>query len=115
MRKNEQGFSVIEGLLAVVVLVVISGVGYSIYHRSHSVASTGKASTSSSPAATVDASAAQSIAPIGTTASVDNVTVQDANSESGIDAKHASSDQSSSTNSDGAATDVGGAYNESTL
>jgi hypothetical protein len=115
MKNNEQGFSVLEGLLVVVVLVVISGVGYSIYNRSHTVASAGNAAMTSSSATGIAPTTAQPIAPLGTTANVGDLEAQDANSESNIDSKHSNSDQSSAADTANTATDIGGAYNESTL
>jgi hypothetical protein len=112
MKQNEQGFSIIEGLLVLVVLVVVSGVGYGLYNRSHTVASAGNTAASDSSAASIAPSTVLPIAPLGTTANIDDLAVQDANNESNIDSKNTSSDEGSALNTDNAATDVGGSDNE---
>lgn len=105
MRKAQEGFTVVEVILVLAVLVVIGGVSYAVLHRaSRSVASSQTAPTSQAPAAAV-----------GTTQSIDNLMAQDAASESAIDTRHTSNDQTNAQSTNGAAANVGGAYDESTF
>lgn len=117
MTKTEQGFSVIEGLLVVVVVGVIAGVGYGTLHHKRSVASVNTDTKSNSQASTLPQTAAtnQPIVATGTSQSIDDLTTQDASSESSIDSKHSTNDQSTAQNDTNAASDVEGAYNESTF
>jgi hypothetical protein len=63
ISKNRKGFSAVEGLLIILILVVIGGVGYMVYHNDHKAktvsASTtaGKTSTASSTKSTTETTA----------------------------------------------------------
>lgn len=35
VSRNESGFTLIEGLLVILILIVISGIGYMVYHDNH--------------------------------------------------------------------------------
>jgi hypothetical protein len=117
MKKIEHGFSHIEGFLVVLVLVVIGGVGYSVIHRSHKVNSeTSKPAVTTPVSSTTQTTpAAQPLSTVGTTQGIDSLTAQDAGSESSIDSKHSNSDQTTTQSANGAASNVGGAYNESSI
>ena len=101
MTTTERGFSHIEGLLILVVLVVIGAVGYGVMLHGHTVASV------TTPTKTLST--------VGSSQNIDNLTTQDASSESSIDSKYSTSDQTTSQSANNAASNVGGAYDESTL
>lgn len=113
MRKNEHGFSGIEALLIVLVLVMIGGVAFNLYRRNHQVDST--VATPAVTTAKTSKTAAIPAATNGSTASIANLTSLDASSESSIDAKYSSGDQSTAAVANSAAAGIGGAYDESSL
>ena len=117
MIKIEHGFSAIEGLLVIVVLVVIGGVGYTVLNRGHKTASVDKTATTHAATQPESQTAAtdKPLAPVGTTESIDSLTTQDINSESSIDSAHSASEQATDQNANSAAANIGGAYNESAL
>lgn len=105
--KKPQGFTALEGILVLAVLVVIGGISYAVLHRASHQASVASSQTSQSTQAPA--------APVGTTQSIDNLTAQDATSESAIVTRHTSADQTTAQNTNGAAANLGGAYDESTF
>ncbi len=52
ISKNQKGFTVVEGLLIVLILVVIGGVGYMVYHNDHKTKTTSVSTTSATKPAT---------------------------------------------------------------
>jgi hypothetical protein len=59
LSKNEKGFTFVEALLIILILCVIGGVGYMVYHNNHktaTVSTTTKTSTSSSAKSTTETS-----------------------------------------------------------
>ena len=106
MRQTEQGFTVIEGILVIVVLVVIAGVGYATFNVNSKAATKDQFSSATAPITTASTSSIQNI---------DTLTAQDANNESTIDSTHAVSDQTSAQSSSNAAANVGGSFDESAL
>jgi hypothetical protein len=58
--KNQSGFTAVEGLLIVLILVVIGSVGYMVYHNNHK---TKTASSSNTGVTTTSAKATQSVNP----------------------------------------------------
>jgi hypothetical protein len=101
---NQIGFSIVEGLLAVVVTTVLGGVGYTAYHRIHST-------TASSQTATVTTAAR----PSSTSDSITQLVNQQTSAEASVDSSYSTKDQQTAQSTSGAATAVGGAYDESTL
>lgn len=99
---NSGGFAVLEGILVIVAVVgVIAVGGYVLRHRA-SVASSTVSSTTPAP-----------VTPAGTSASIGALTQQDAQTEATTDTSSDSQAQQTSTSSDSAVSNVGGAYNES--
>lgn len=105
-QDKSAGFAVVETLLVLVILAAIVGVGMYVVRQRNNANSTlsgnGIAPTSVK-------------APAGTTASVSQLTQQDAQTEAGADSSADSSVQQNSTSANGAANNVGGAYNETNL
>ncbi len=123
MKKGQKGFSAIEGLLVLAIVGAVVFVGWYIYHVKHNPRTSLNKSSSASQADTtstpVAASGTQQTPTIssspGTTSSIDQLTQQDSQSESAINTKYESSDQSTVNNANSAQSNLGGAYNESTF
>jgi prepilin-type N-terminal cleavage/methylation domain-containing protein len=103
MTKHLKGFSVVELLIVVVILGLIGAGGYIIYDRTANKAD-------KTPTAPVSSGA-----PAGSSQHIDDVNTNDQNAEDGIDSKHISSDQSNIQSTNGAAANIGGAYDESSF
>ncbi len=54
LRNNQKGFTAVEGLLIVLILVVIGAVGYMVYHNNHKTKTVGTTNTSSNKPATTN-------------------------------------------------------------
>lgn len=52
LSKNQKGYTVVEGLLIILILVVIGGVGYMVYHNDHKTKAAPASTTKSGPAIT---------------------------------------------------------------
>jgi uncharacterized protein (UPF0333 family) len=106
LKKNSKmaGFTIIEGLLILVLVVLIVGVGAYVIHKK------GKKTT-----AAASVSATNQAASPGSTSSIEQITQQDAQSESNIDGAADSQIQSNLNSSNGSTSNVGGAYNENNL
>ncbi len=102
MKTSERGFSIVEVVIVLVVLGLIGGVGYATFHKKDSNKS-GTASTSKA----VDAN--------GTTQSTDTILNQEIDDESSVDSSYTSGDVSNAQSANSAASNIGGAYNESNL
>ncbi len=99
-KNKTDGFALVEVVLLVVAVTAIAGVGVYVLHHRHGA----KATLSNN---------AQTVAPAaGTTASVDQLTQQDANTETGVDNAADASTQQNATSANAAISNVGGAYNE---
>lgn len=96
--KQKQGFTAIHVLLAVLIVGVIGAVGYGVYQKNHT----------SSKTLTVKKTVIYS----GPTSAVDSSLDSELSSEAKADAQASSSDQTNATSADQAATNVGGAYDE---
>jgi flagellar basal body-associated protein FliL len=102
-RSNSSGTALVEIAVTVLVLaVVIAGGVYVMNHRSVTPSSTNTSTTT--PAAQT-----------GTTASIDQITQNDANTEQQADGSADAQTQQDALGANTAASNVGGAYNESTL
>lgn len=97
------GFAIMEGLLILVIVAAIAGVGAYVLHQKHNADAT-LSSASSTPA--------QTIAPAGTTASIDQLTQQDAQTEASVDNNSDSQTQQNASSANTSISNVGGAYNE---
>jgi Tfp pilus assembly protein PilX len=104
VSKHQTGFSVIEGLLIIIVVGFLGATGWMVYHNNHKTSLTSAGSTAALPAASP-----------GTIQAVDNITTQAANGTSSIDGQYTNTDQSAASSSDTAASNLGGAYNESSF
>ena len=104
MRVHQQtgasGFTAVEAVLVIVVLAAVVGVGIFVVHREHAANTTANT---------------QAAAPAGTSASVDQLTQQDAQTEAAVDGQGDSQVQQDALSANSAVSNVGGAYNESTL
>jgi Tfp pilus assembly protein PilV len=107
MRKTQQGFSIVETLLAIIVIAAIAGLGFWVYHQNHKTTATNNSTTASNNTAAATTA--------GTTQSIDNLTQQDVTSEQAIDSRYASTDQTTTQSANGAAANMGGAFDETTF
>ena len=105
LQKSQQGFSAVETVLVVVILAAIVGVGYYVWHQ-------GQSSTTLSDNGN---SSKTTKAPAGTSASIDQLTTQDAQTETAADNAADGQTSQNATSANTALTNVGGAYNESNL
>jgi len=102
MRKNGQaGFAGLEAVLLVVIVAAIVGVGAYVLHQRHVADKTLSVGTG-----------AAGNAPQGTTTSIDQITEQDAKTESSVDNSADASFQQDATGPNAAVNSLGGAYNE---
>ena len=101
-KGKQGGFALLELVLLLVIVAAIVGVGlYVVNQKSTSdntLSGTGSGAT---------AKPAQ-----GTTASVEQLTEQDANTEAGVDKSADGSTQQTATSADSSVNSLGGAYNE---
>lgn len=100
-NRGQAGFTVVEAVLLLVLVAGVTGVGVYVAHQKHSANKTLTSSTASVGSA-----------PAGTTANVDQLTQQDANTESGVDNLADASYQQSVTGPNSSLSGMGGAYNE---
>ena len=107
MIKKIDGFTAIEVAIGVVVLGLGGCIGYGFFLNSHQLGTTNQTVQPDQQT--------QVLAPIGTTANIDNLMAQDADSETSIDTSHMSTDQTNVRTTDTAASNIGGAYNESSF
>jgi hypothetical protein len=106
---NHKGFSTVEALLLVLVIVVVGGAGYMVLKRSktnNDAVSTPVESSVAANKTTVDANK------VGTTTGVDQLTAIEQTSENSLDTKYEGSEKTDSTSTSKSANDIGGAYNE---
>lgn len=105
LRTDQKGFSMVEAVLVVVIVAAIAGVGLYVMkqkQQTNKTVSSNSAATHANP-------------PQGTSASVDQLTQQDAQTEAGVD--HAADNQTGqdATSANSAVSNLGGAYNETSL
>ncbi len=105
-QPKSNGFAIVELILVgVIIVAILGGIGYVAYQRL----------TTSQQVATPAATTTTTAAPAGTTASVDQLTQQDAQAETSVDASADSQTEQNATSANGTVSNVGGAYNESNL
>lgn len=104
LRKRQEGFSAVEIVLVLVIVAAVVGVGYYVWHQGQS---NQLSNNSSTPATTK--------APAGTSASIDQITTQDAQTETAVDNGADKQTGQNATSADTALNNVGGAYNETSL
>lgn len=123
IKHNQRGFAVIESLIVLVIILGLAGVGYYVYHRSHTTVArtstskqTPKVGSISSTNPTVSAvQTANTSTSAGLAASILQLTQQATQSD---EAAYNSSDaqiQQNATSVDTPLSNVGGAYNASGL
>jgi type II secretory pathway pseudopilin PulG len=100
--KRQQGFAVLEMILIVTIIAIVAVVGGWVYKQR-----TKTVNSSSTPAYS------KAAIKTGTVDGVDQLTQQDAASETTIDSNHQGSEQASAQSTNSAQKDIGGAYNES--
>jgi len=103
VKLNNKGFGVLETALIIVVIAAVVGVGYYVVRQKHTAEATLSSNSNTAP---------QAKAPTGTTASVDQLTQQDAKTEASADNTTDASLQQDSTSANTAINSLGGAYNE---
>lgn len=104
-KGRAQGFAVVETLLILVIIAGIVGIGAYVLRQKNNANST--LSSSTAPAVTS--------APAGTTAAIDQLTQQDAQAETSVDSAADAAAQQAATSANSAVSNVGGAYNETSL
>ena len=110
--KNPQdGFGAIEGLLVVVLVIIIAGAGILVVKNRKTANSLPESenATTTAPSQVVDANK------IGTTDGVEQDNNNEITGEDSINASHTNSDQQNVASANSAASNIGGAYNESTF
>lgn len=103
-KKENAGFAVIEATLAIIIIAAILGLGLYVMKQRN---------TSSSINSTSSALVPQAQA--GTTASIGQLTQIDAQNEAGVDSSGDNQTQQNVSSADSAISNVGGAYDETTL
>jgi uncharacterized protein (UPF0333 family) len=106
ISRINNGFSAVEALLVIVIVAAVVGTGLYINHRHKS-----KVTSSTSSVAKAPTPSAQP----GTTASITQLTQQDATTEQAVDKNYDSQTQQTATSANPAAANVGGAYDASSL
>jgi Tfp pilus assembly protein PilE len=101
LKTHQKGFTAIEGLLVLVMIIAALAIGF--YVKGHN--SVKNPTSSSSAKATT----------VGTTDAIDQITQQDAQAESSINAKYDASDQSAAASTNSAESNLGGSYDEASL
>ena len=107
IKYREAGFAALEALLVLVVVVVVGVVGYRLVKRNQSASVSTVPVTQATPK--IDASK------VGTTSGIDQLTTADSSDEATVDKKYESTEQADATATKTAQSNVGGAYNESSL
>jgi|SRR5665213_2410914 len=103
MRKSERGFSAVEVVVVLAIVLAIGASGYLVYkHHKKAVNST-----------TANVTQVEANTPSGIAQNLTAITIQNASSESSTDSQYSSADSSTAASSNTAASDLGGAYNES--
>jgi len=125
--KNDAGFSVVEMIFALIIVIAIVGAGVYVSHRIHtnptakisgvsSTSTTQPASSSGNSAATSASSSSTSgSTSAATAASIVQLTESNEQAEAGAYNSADSQIQSSATTPDSSVSNVGGAYNASNL
>jgi cytoskeletal protein RodZ len=105
VRQGQGGFAMLELVVLVILVLALAGVGLYIAHKRH--ATTPMAATSNGQTTAA--------AKPGTTSSVDQITTQAAASEQNSVDSYDTEYQQAATSDNSAMSNLGGAYNESTL
>lgn len=108
MKQHQDGFTVIAGLLVVIIIGLVGGIGYYVLDQ-HDKAQKTAIESSGAANSTVAAPA------VGTTESIDSMTNLDTASEAKINNQFSVSEQASAESTAPAANAVGGSYDESSL
>ena len=98
------GFSAVEALLLLVIVGAIAGIGVYVVRQKDNANNT-----------LSSGSVTQNKAPAGTTGSIDQLTQQDAQTESGVDNSADATVQQNASSANGTVNNVGGAYNEASF
>ena len=101
MIKKTAVFTAVKIALVVVAVGIIGWLGYNMVQNNNKLATVKPTPQS------------QAVPVIGTSASIDSLTTQDANSETAIDSSHMNQDQTNTQATTTAAGNIGGAYDES--
>ena len=104
-KHRDSGFSVIEGLLVVVIVIAVFGVGAYVLNQKNNADNT-FSSTGNSVVAP---------ATIGSVAAIDKLTQQDSQTETTVDSAADDQTNQNASSADDSLNGVGGSYDESTL
>lgn len=99
--KEARGFSLVEGVLVLVIVAGIAFAGWYVYHRDNK--------SNYQPATSYNS---QPTAKPGTTASIDQLTSQEISGESAAMSNYSNAAQSASTSDSSALNNLGASYNE---
>ena len=112
MRINSKGFSVVEALVVLVVVLAVAGTGYLVYAREHKTTPNGTTTTSTGTTNTSLASPSGTGNSASDVAGAINGLVNSLNTnENTLENQYSASDQSSDSSLNAAATNLGGVYN----
>jgi len=105
-RIDQQGFGVVEALLVIVIVGAVASIGvYVVRQKNHTDTLLTKTNTTSAASTAAAPSA-------GTTASIDQLTEQETQTEVGVDHSADAQIGQDAVSANSAATNVGSAYNE---
>ena len=110
-KRSEDGFGAVEGLLVIVLIVIIAGAGILVFKNRK----TADSLPQSENAVTTASSQVVDAKKIGTTDGVEQDNSNETAGEDSINASHTNSDQQNVASANSAASNIGGAYNESTF
>lgn len=104
-KSGSAGFTLVETVLVLVILAAIVGVGVYVVRQKQNANSTLSGTSSG----------LRTKAPAGTSASIDQLTGQAAQTEAGADSSADNQTQQNATSANTAVSNVGGAYDEASL
>ncbi len=105
-QDRSAGFAVVEGVLIVLIIAAIVGVGAFVMHQKNKADSTLSSTTTSATTLST---------PAGTSSSIDKLTIQEAQAETGIDNSTDTNLQQSASSDDASVNTLEGANDEERL
>ena len=108
--KRSGGFSVVEVLLVVVLFAGIAGIGLFVVHQKNKAENTYTAAND-----TASSAVPKGVKLDGSSASIDQLTKADAQSESAVDSNADSQDKQAATSANSALSSLGGSVDETSL
>ncbi len=108
MKKSQNGFSSIEGLLVIFIIALVSVIGFYVVGQGHKARAVLDAASNSSASTLPKVSS-------GSASSIESLTAADTASENSIDAEYTASDASDGQSGNAEANNVGESFDESSL